>query len=131
MVWQKSAGPEGGYCHTKAVGVCHQSPMEHMEKEIKKFMVTKRELLNNLSNIYKCKERFHWEISSSMKERIIRFNWGTKRENLHFFFGQREKWPKTGAFARHIHVYLSIGSTPPGAGLSIEGTGVHLLLLRS
>ena len=58
-------------------------------------------------------ERFHWEISSSMKEIIIRFNWGTKRENLHFFFGQREKWPKTGAFARHIHVYLSIESTPP------------------
>ena len=30
-------------------------PMEHMEREIKKFRVTKRELLNNLSNIYKCK----------------------------------------------------------------------------
>ena len=46
-----------GYCHTKAVGVCRQSPLEHMERdrEIKKFMVTKRELLNNLSNIYKCK----------------------------------------------------------------------------
>ena len=31
--------------------------MEHMERvrEIKKFRVTKRELLNNLSNIYKCK----------------------------------------------------------------------------
>ena len=27
----------------------------HGEREIKKFMVTKRELLNNLSNIYKCK----------------------------------------------------------------------------
>ena len=26
---------------------------------------------------------------------------------------EREKWPKTGAFARHIHVYLSIGSNPP------------------
>ena len=25
------------------------------EREIKKFMVTKRELLNNLSNIYQCK----------------------------------------------------------------------------
>ena len=45
----------GGYCHTKTVGVCRQSPMEHMEREIKKFMVTKRELLNNLSNFYKCK----------------------------------------------------------------------------
>ena len=53
-----------------------------------------------------------------MKERIIRFNWGTKRENLHFFFGQREKLPKTGAFARHIHVNLSIGSTPPPGGLT-------------
>ena len=50
-------GEGGGYCHTKAVGVCCQSPMEHMEgeREIKKFMVTKRELLNNLSNIFKCK----------------------------------------------------------------------------
>ena len=49
-------GP-GGYCHTKTVGVCHQSPMEHMgrEREIKKFRVTKRELLNNSSNIYKRK----------------------------------------------------------------------------
>ena len=47
-------------------------------------------------------ERFHWGISSSMKERIIRFNWGT----------EREKWPKTGAFARHIHVYLSYREYP-------------------
>ena len=30
-------------------------PEPHGEREIKKFMVTKRELLNNLSNIYKCK----------------------------------------------------------------------------
>ena len=37
-----------------------------------------------------------------MKERIIRFNWGTKRET-----GRKM------AFARHIHVYLRIGSTPP------------------
>ena len=51
------AQSQGGYCHTKAVGVCHQSPMEHMEREreIKKFMVTKRELLKKISNIYKCK----------------------------------------------------------------------------
>ena len=28
--------PGGGYCHTKAVGVCHQSPMEHMEREREK-----------------------------------------------------------------------------------------------
>ena len=27
----------------------------HGEREIKKFMLTKRELLNNLSDIYKCK----------------------------------------------------------------------------
>ena len=26
-----------------------------------------------------------------MKERIIRFKWGTKRENLNFLFGQRER----------------------------------------
>ena len=26
----------GGYCHTKTVGVCHQSPMEHMERERKR-----------------------------------------------------------------------------------------------
>ena len=56
-----TAVPGGGYCHTKTVGVCHQSPMEHMERErerereIKKFRVTKKELLNNLSHIYKRK----------------------------------------------------------------------------
>ena len=57
LVAEKHAPGGGGYCHTKTVGVCHQSPMEHMEREreIKKFRVTKRELLNNLSNIYKCK----------------------------------------------------------------------------
>ena len=40
--------PVGGYCHIKTVGVCRQSPMEHMEREreIKKFRATKRELLN-------------------------------------------------------------------------------------
>ena len=31
-VWNPGGGG-GGYCHTKAVGVCHQSPMEHMERE--------------------------------------------------------------------------------------------------
>ena len=52
-----------------------------------------------------------------MKERIIRFNWGTKKENLNFFATDRErKMAKTGASARHIHVYLSIGSTPPPPG---------------
>ena len=63
-------------------------------------------------------ERFHWEISSSMKERIIRFNWGTKRENKKISTDRQTKWPKTGAFARHIHVYLSIGSTPPRSLMS-------------
>ena len=46
-------------------------------------------------------ERFHWEISSSMKERIIRFNWGTKRENVHFVRTEKENWPKTGICAAH------------------------------
>ena len=32
-----------------------------------------------------------------MKERIIRFNWGTKRENIYIY--REKKWPKTGAFA--------------------------------
>ena len=46
-----------GNCYTKAVGVCHQSPMKHIERERerekkKKSTVTKREFLNNLSNIY-------------------------------------------------------------------------------
>ena len=49
--------PGGGVLPYQSGGVCRQSPMEHMEKEreIKKFLVTKRELLNNLSNMYKCK----------------------------------------------------------------------------
>ena len=51
-----------------------------------------------------------------MKERIIRFNWGTKRKKKKIRT-ERKKWPKTGAFARHIHVYLSIGSTPPPGDL--------------
>ena len=46
----------GGYCHTKSGGGVPPEPHgAHGEREIKKFMVTKRELLNNLSNIYKCK----------------------------------------------------------------------------
>ena len=43
---------------------------------------------------------------------------GHKERKFTFFLRtEREKWPKTGAFARHIHVHLSIGSTPPGVGL--------------
>ena len=46
----------GGYCHTKAVGCATRAPWNTWRvREIKKFRVTKRELLNNLSNIYKCK----------------------------------------------------------------------------
>ena len=37
-----------------------------------------------------------------MKERIIRFNLGTNRE-IFYFSTDREKWPKTGAFVRHVH----------------------------
>ena len=81
----------------------------HGERKIKKFRVTKRELLKNVSNIYKCKVRnFHWEISSSMKERIIRYNWGTKRENLHFFFGQREKNGQKQVYLRGTYMYASV-----------------------
>ena len=80
--------------------------MEHMEREIKKFMVT----------IYKCKvspggtfSLGNFLFDERENYRIIRFNCGTKRDN-NFFSSDRKK---NGAFARHIHVYLSIGSTPP------------------
>ena len=83
-------------------------------------MVTKRELLNNLSNIYKCKvspgRMFSLEISSSMKERIIRFNWGTKRENLHFFFGQRKMAKNRGICAAHTCI-PQYREYPPGSSL--------------
>ena len=46
-----------------------------------------------------------------MKERIIKFNWGTKREKTFFLRTARENCQKTGAFAPNIHVYLSVGST--------------------
>ena len=68
-------------------------------------------------------ERFHWEISFSMKERIIRFNWGTKRENKKNFYGQRENGQKR-AFAQHIHVCLSIGSTPMALHAFVSFVGV-------
>ena len=95
----------GGYCHTKAVGLSRHSPMEHMEREreIKKCMVTKRELLNNLSDIYKCKvspgrtfslgnflfdERENYQVSLGHKERENKFFlWteknGQKQGHLH------------------------------------------------
>ena len=78
----------GGYCLTKAEGVCYQSPMEHMEREIKKFRVTKRQLLNNLSNIHKCEvspggtfslgnflfdERENYQVKLGHKERTFTF----------------------------------------------------------
>ena len=52
-------GPGGGYCHTKAVGVCHQSPMEHMEREreIKKYRVTKR-----FNKICYPSQRHRWQV---------------------------------------------------------------------
>ena len=71
---------------------------------------------DNLTNIYKCKvspggtfslgnflfdERENYQILLGHKER-----------KFTFFYGQREKWQKIGEFARHIHVYLSIGSNP-------------------
>ena len=73
------SAPRGGTAIPKRWGCAARAPWSTWrEREIKKCMVTKKELLNNLSNIYKCKvspaERFHLEISSSMKERIIRFN---------------------------------------------------------
>ena len=96
-IWSVWA-PRGGYCHTKA---CRQ-----------------RELLKHLSNIYKCKvspgrtfslgnflfnETENYQVKLGHKERRFTF----------FLWTQRKKLPKTGALARHIHVYLSIGSTPP------------------
>ena len=71
--------------------------MEHMEREreIKKLMVTKRELLNNLSNIYKCKvspggtfslgnflfdERENYQVSL-----------GAQREKNYIFSSDRER----------------------------------------
>ena len=78
----------------------------HGEREIKKFMVTKRELLNNLSDIY----------NSSMKERIIRFNWGTKRENLYFSLDRERKMAEDrGICAAHICI-PQYREYPPRAG---------------
>ena len=45
----------GGTAIPKRWGVPSKPHGAHGEREIKKFRVTKRELLNNLSNIYKCK----------------------------------------------------------------------------
>ena len=81
-------------------------------------MVTKRELLNNLSNIYKCKVSPGGTFSLGNflfdeRENYHVYLWHKERKFKFFLRIEREKWPKTGAFARHIHVYLSIGSTPP------------------
>ena len=47
--------PGGGTAIPKQWGVLPEPHGAHGEREIKKFRVTKRELLDNLSNIYKCK----------------------------------------------------------------------------
>ena len=55
-------------------------------------------------------ERFHWGIS--MKERIIRFNWATKRENVNFSMDREIKMAKNG----HLHgtyMYTSAKGLPP------------------
>ena len=45
----------GGIAIPKRWGVPPEPHGAHGERESKKFMVTKRELLNNVYNIYKCK----------------------------------------------------------------------------
>ena len=74
----------GGYCHTKTGGggVCHQSPMEHMERERNQEM-------------------------KGHQERIIRFNWGTKRENF-FSSTDREKMAKKQGHLRGTYMYTSV-----------------------
>ena len=47
--------PRGVLPYQSGGGVPPEPHGAHGEREIKKFMVTKRELLNNLSDIYKCK----------------------------------------------------------------------------
>ena len=52
-----ATGGGGGYCHTKAVGCAARAPWStRREREKSRNLGSpKRELLNNLSNIYKCK----------------------------------------------------------------------------
>ena len=88
----------------------------HGEREIKKFRVTKRELLNNLSNIYKCKvssggtfslgnflfdERELSGLIGTQRENIYIFS-SDKREHLHFFFGQKQ------GHLRGTYMYTSV-----------------------
>ena len=47
--------PRGVLPYQSGGGVPPELHGAHGKREIKKFRVTKRELLNNLSNIYKCK----------------------------------------------------------------------------
>ena len=47
--------PGGGTAIPKRWGCAARAPWRERDREIKKCMVTKRELLNNLCNIYKCK----------------------------------------------------------------------------
>ena len=59
-----------------------------------------------------------------MKERIIRFNWGTKRENIYIY--REKKWPKTGAFAAahtcipQYREYPPPHPTPPHPGINSQ-----------
>ena len=50
----------------------------------------------------------HFEDFDSVKERIIRFKWGTKRENLHFFFGQGEKNGQKQGHLLSTYMYTSV-----------------------
>ena len=89
------------------------------ERKIKKFMVTKSELLNNLSDIYKCKVSLGGTFSLGnflFDERELSGLIGVQREKILIFSSDKKKSCQKRAFARHIHVYLSIGSIPPPPG---------------
>ena len=67
-----------------------------------------------------------------MKERIIRFNWGTKRENLHYFFGQREKIAKTrGICAAHTCIPQYREYPHPGVDPAIQAPETRPCARRS
>ena len=82
----------------------------HGEREIKKFRVTKRELLNNLSNIYKYKVSpggtFHWEISSSMRENYQVYL--GHKEKMKLFSRQREKNGQKQGHLCSTYMYASV-----------------------
>ena len=98
------------------MGVCHQIPIHGAHGEGEKFRVTKRELLNNLSNITKCNISPGGTFSLGnflFNERELSGLIGAQREKIYIFSTDRKKWSKTGAFS---HVYLGIGSTSPSPG---------------